>query len=216
LLNPFALLVGMVSLSMLVMHGSVYLTTRTDGDLQLRAERAARLAGSVFIITFAASGIWLVLGIAGFHIAAMPPKDAAPNILAKIVTDVRGDWMENYGVHPWMLLAPAVAYTAALLVIYSEIRRRPAFTFICSAAVQAGVILTAGFSLFPFIMPSSADPASSLTLWDATSSHRTLNWMFWVALIFLPIVILYTAWVYRVMRGRITAKTIQQEGDTLY
>ncbi len=216
LLNPFALLVGMVSLSMLVMHGAVYLTTRSEGDLQLRAGRTAKLAGAVFIITFAASGIWLVLGIAGFHIGAMPPANAAPNILAKSVTVTRGDWMENYGVHPWMLFAPAVAYTAALMVIYSDIRRRPTLTFLCSAAVQAGVILTAGFSLFPFIMPSSTDPASSLTVWDATSSQWTLNWMFWVAMVFLPIVILYTGWVYRVMRGRVTAKTIQRESDSQY
>ena len=216
LLNPFALLVGVVSLSMLVMHGAVYLTTRTEGELQLRFERAAKAAGAVFITTFAASGIWLVLGIAGFHIGSMPPASAEPNILAKTVTVSRGDWMENYGVYPWMLLAPAVAYIAALLVIYSEIRRRPLFTFLCSAAVQAGVILTAGFSLFPFIMPSSTDPGSSLTLWDATSSQRTLDWMFWVALVFLPIVIAYTGWVYLAMRGRITARTIQEEGDSLY
>ncbi len=216
LLNPFALLVGVVSLSMLVMHGAVYLTTRTEGELRLRFERAAKAAGAAFIITFAASGIWLVLGIAGFHVGAMPPANAEPNILAKTVTVIRGDWMENYGVYPWMLLAPAVAYIAALLVIYSEIRRRPLYAFLCSAAVQAGVILTAGFSLFPFIMPSSTDPRSSLTVWDATSSQRTLDWMFWVALVFLPIVITYTGWVYRVMRGRMTARTIQQEGDSLY
>jgi cytochrome d ubiquinol oxidase subunit II len=216
LLNPFALLVGVVSLSMLVMHGAVFLSSCTEGEIQLRAERAARAAGGVFIISFAAAGIWLVSGIAGFHIEAMPTADAVPNILAKTVTVVRGDWMDNYGVHPWMLLAPAVAYTASLMVIYTDIRRRPVFVFLCGTAVQAGVILTAGFSLFPFIIPSSTDPASSLTVWDATSSQETLTWMFWVTLVCLPVVLAYTAWMYRVMRGRVTARLMRRNGDTLY
>ena len=124
--------------------------------------------------------------------------------------------MENYGIHPWMFLAPATAYTAALLVIYSDIRHRPAYTFLCSASVQGSAVMTAGFSLFPFIMPSSSDPASSLTVWDATSSQYTLNWMFWVAMGFLPILIIYTVRTCRVMRGHITAKAMRREGDSFY
>jgi cytochrome d ubiquinol oxidase subunit II len=78
------------------------------------------------------------------------------------------------------------------------------------------VILTAGASLFPFIMPSSLDPGSSLTIWDAVSSHKTLGIMFWVVVIMLPIIMLYTTWVYRVMRGKVTLKHIEDNEHTAY
>ena len=75
--------------------------------------------------------------------------------------------------------------------------------FVSSALFIAGVILTAGFSMFPFLMPSITMPEASLTVWDATSSHMTLNVMFIVACIFVPIVLSYTAYSFYVMRGRI-------------
>ena len=80
----------------------------------------------------------------------------------------------------------------------------------------AGVVLTAGFALFPFIMPSSSDPKSSLTAWDAVSSHRTLQVMFWAVVIFMPLIIVYTSWVYRVMRGKVTTEHVQQQTHSLY
>ncbi|MBS4685554.1 cytochrome d ubiquinol oxidase subunit II, partial [Klebsiella pneumoniae] len=79
-----------------------------------------------------------------------------------------------------------------------------------------GIILTAGMSLFPFIMPSSLDAKSSLTLWDSVSSHKTLGLMFWMVLIFLPLIILYTGWVYRVVKGKVTAKDIHDNEHTAY
>ena len=88
--------------------------------------------------------------------------------------------------------------------------------FITSGAAVAGVILTAGLSMFPFVMPSSSDPDSSLTAWDAVSSYGTLQVMFWVVVVFLPIVVAYTAWVYRVLRGKITTQSMRDRGQTLY
>jgi len=80
----------------------------------------------------------------------------------------------------------------------------------------AGVIFTAGIAMFPFIMPSSSDPRSSLTIWDVVSSHKTLQIMFWVVLIFLPIVLAYTSWVYSVLRGKITVETIRDNEHNVY
>ena len=88
--------------------------------------------------------------------------------------------------------------------------------FIASGLSLAGVILTAGFSMFPFIMPSSLDPVSSLTIWDATSSHLTLQLMFWAVLIFLPIILAYTSWVYRVMRGKVTEASVSEQSHSMY
>jgi cytochrome d ubiquinol oxidase subunit II len=81
---------------------------------------------------------------------------------------------------------------------------------------MAGVIGTAAVAMFPFVMPSSTDPRSSLTAWDATSSHFTLTLMFWATLIFLPLVIVYTSWAYRVMRGKVTAAYIRENEKSAY
>jgi cytochrome d ubiquinol oxidase subunit II len=94
--------------------------------------------------------------------------------------------------------------------------RRAGLAFLASCAAVAGVVLTAGLSMFPFVMPSSSQPASSLTAWDAVSSARTLQVMFWGALIFLPLILAYTSWVYRVMRGRITVQQVRDGGHALY
>ena len=71
-------------------------------------------------------------------------------------------------------------------------------------------VLSVGFALFPFLMPSSVDPKSSLTVWDASSSHHTLGLMLVATAIFLPLILLYTGWVYRVMRGRVSFEHVKQ------
>jgi len=78
------------------------------------------------------------------------------------------------------------------------------------------VLLTAGFALYPFIMPSSSDPKSSLTAWDAVSGYRTLQIMFWAVVIFMPLIIAYTSWVYRVMRGKVTVEHVRRDTHSLY
>jgi cytochrome d ubiquinol oxidase subunit II len=216
LLNPFALLTGVVSLAMLVMHGAIYLQLRTEGDINRRARLAARLFGLILIVAFALAGVWVAFGIEGFRIISMPAPDATPDILAKTVARADGAWLDNYGAHPWMMLAPLLGFAATGLALLLSARDKPGRAFISSGVALAGVILTAGFSMFPFILPSSTDPRSSLTAWDAVSSHLTLTLMFWATLIFLPIVIAYTSWVYRVLRGKVTAQQIRENSQSLY
>ena len=204
LLNPFALLAGIVSLGMLTMHGAIYVQLRTEGALQARAGQAALACGVVFLAAFAAAGIWVSTGIDGFRIVNMPSPDTALTPLVKTVERVRGGWLANYGQHPWTVLAPILAFAGVLLAIVTSRAHRAGAAFVLSSLGIAGVLLTAGLSLFPFIMPSSSDPKSSLTVYDAVSSHRTLQIMFWVVLLFLPIVLAYTGWAYRLMRGKVT------------
>ena len=90
-------------------------------------------------------------------------------------------------------------------------RPRPLLTFCASGMAISGIIATAGVSLFPFLLPSSLDPRSSLTVWDASSSEMTLTIMTVATAIFLPIVLAYTAWVYRVLRGPVTAETVSAD-----
>jgi cytochrome d ubiquinol oxidase subunit II len=212
LLNPFALLAGVVSLGMLTMHGAIYVQLRTDGAVQKRARRAALWCGIVFLAAFAAAGVWIATGIDAFRIVTMPPPDSAFMPLAKAVERVSGGWLANYAQYPWMLSAPVLAFGGTLLALASSRAQRAGLAFALSCLGVAGVVLTAGFALFPFIMPSSSDPKSSLTVYDAVSTRRTLQIMFWVVILFLPIVIAYTSWAYRVMRGTVTERAVRDGG----
>lgn len=216
LLRPFALLAGVVSLSMLVMHGAVWLQLRAGAPVEARAAKAVKIAGVVLILAFALAGIWLALGIDGYRIVSMPSPDALPNPLDKTVEIAKGAWLANYSKYPWMMIAPIVGLGGAALTILLSSVRRPGWAFITSALAMAGVILTAGFSMFPFIMPSISSPDSSLTLWDAPSSLRTLTVMFWAAVIFVPIILAYTTWTYRSMWGRVTVEHIRANDHQAY
>ena len=216
LLNPFALLTGVVSLAMLVMHGAVYLQMRTEGAIAQRARGAARIVGIVFIAAFVLAGIWQAYGIQGYRIVSMPDPGGVVVPLAKTVERSAGAWMATYAAHPWMWLAPALAVGGGLLTLAASAAGRAGLAFVLSAAALAGTILTAGFAMFPFVMPSSTFPNASLTVYDAVSSHRTLNLMFVAVVLFLPVVLLYTSWVYRVLRGKVTEKRIREETHSAY
>jgi cytochrome d ubiquinol oxidase subunit II len=216
LLNPFGLLTGVVSLSMLAMHGAVYLQMRTEGVIPGRARRAARICGVVFIAAFVLAGIWQAYGIEGYRIVAAPDPGTSFSPLVKTVEKVSGAWMAAYAARSWMWFAPALSVGAALLALLLSARGRGGAAFVFSAAATAGTILTAGFAMFPFIMPSSTFPNASLTVYDAVSSHRTLNLMFVAVALFLPVVLLYTGWVYRVLRGKVTEKRIREETHSVY
>jgi len=216
LLNPFGLLAGVVSLSMLLMHGSIYLQIRTEGVIAERARRATRITGVLFILTFILAGIWIMNGINGYHIVSMLPADAASTPLDKTVEKAAGAWLVNYHNHPLLWLAPILGMAGALLAMVSSGAKKSIAAFIASSVMLAGVIFTAGIAMFPFIMPSSSDPRSSLTIWDSVSSHMTLQIMFWVVLIFLPIVLAYTSWVYSVLRGKITVETVRANDHNIY
>ena len=116
--------------------------------------------------------------------------------------------MANYAKWPLMWIAPALGVAGAVLAALLLSVRANMLAFLASATSITGVILTAGFSLFPFIMPSSTRPQAGLTVWDGSSSHLTLWIMVIAVAVFLPIVTVYTAWVYRVMRGKVTEESV--------
>ncbi len=214
LLNPFALLAGLVSVTMLVMHGAVYLTLRTQGEINARATRAAVVFGVIFLIAFALAGVWVALGIDGYRILYMPDANSAFTPLQKSVAKVMGAWITNYSLYPWTLLAPVAGFAGAIAAL--ALRARAGMALIASSICVSAVVLTAGFAMFPFVMPSSTHPGHSLTMWDGVSSHLTLTWMFWATVVFLPIIIAYTIWVFRVMRGKLTVDDVRQHTHSLY
>jgi cytochrome d ubiquinol oxidase subunit II len=214
-LHPFALLAGVVSLTMLTMHGAIYLQLRTEADIAARAQRAARIMGILMMVSFAAAGVWTGT-LDGLRVTAIPDVNGVVVPLAKTVAVVKGGWLMNYHEYPWMLAAPVLGFGGTLLALLFSAKRIPGVAFVFSSLALAGVILTAGFSLFPFMLPSSTSPASSLTVWDACSSHQTLLIMLGVVIVFLPIVLAYTSWVYKVMGGKLTPAGIVENSHTAY
>ncbi len=216
LLNPFALLVGVVSLSMIILHGATFLQLRTEKVIADRAQKAVTVIGLIFIATFALAGIWLALGIDGFEIVKDRPHDALPVPIGKEVIIAEGAWLKNYSLYPMAMLAPALAFAAAALAILFSRAGRAGWAFFSSSLVQLGTIFTAGVSMFPFVMPSSINPGHSLTVWDASSSHLTLNVMFISAVIFVPIIIAYTTWNFWKMWRVVTVKEIEEQSHLAY
>lgn len=218
LLNPFALLAGVVSLSMLTAHGGAWLMLRTDGDLAARSRQATRIMALVFLLSFIGAGLWLVFGgIQGYSIVGIVDSNAALNPLAKeVVMNANPGWLNNYSTYPVTKLAPVVAIVGGILLLVATSANKAALSFLGSSLAIVGTILTAGFALFPFLLPSSLNPVASLTMWDAVSSHKTLGVMFVAACIFVPLILLYTSWGYYKMWGKINAKTIDANPHGLY
>ncbi|ACR30211.1 cytochrome d ubiquinol oxidase subunit II [Burkholderia glumae] len=216
LLNPFALLCGLVSLTMLLAHGAAFIRMKTDGVIAQRAGRALRLSALAAVVLFAVAGALIASSIGGYHITQAAPLDSVANPLMKQVAAGHGLWLSNYGTYPWMIVAPVIAFAGGLLAALLAGSRFEKTAFVATGLMIVGVILTAGFSMFPFIMPSSLDPRSSLTVWDSTSSRLTLEVMLGAVIVFLPLVLLYTGWVYRVMRGKVTPQVLSDNRHTLY
>jgi cytochrome d ubiquinol oxidase subunit II len=217
LLNPFGLLAGVVSLSMLLLHGASWLMMRTEADVARRSRRAAQVTALVYLLAFIGAGAWLWLGnIQGQVLQGALDTGAALNPLGKQVAAGNAGWMANYAQYPLTKLAPLLGILGAVLALAAASGRKGGFAFLGSSLAIVGTLCTAGFALFPFIMPSSLDPASSLTVWDAVSSRMTLGIMFVVACIFVPIILAYTLWGYAKMWGTVTTAQIDSNRHGLY
>ena len=216
LLNPYALLCGLLSVAMLVMHGAAWLQVKTDGIVAERARRYGSLAAVAVIVLFALGGLFLWIGIDGYRISSAIDAAGPSNPLLKTVEHSPGAWLVNYGTHPWMIIAPVLGFVGAAAALLAMLARREVTVLLFSKLAILGIISTVGLSMFPFILPSSLDLRSSLTVWDASSSHLTLFIMLVVTAIFLPIILAYTAWVYRVLWGKVDEKTVNDKGGHAY
>ncbi|WP_213992081.1 cytochrome d ubiquinol oxidase subunit II [Sodalis sp. dw_96] len=216
LLNPFGLLAGIVSLCMFLTVGGTYLQMRTEGELLARARSVSQVTSLLTLVTFLLGGFWLVYGIDGFTITSVIDTNGVSNPLNKEVAHQAGAWMVKYHQYPLLWIVPALGVLLPLLTLIFTRTGRGAWAFVFSSLTIACIILTAGITMFPFIMPSITMPNASLTVWDATSSLLTLKVMTGVAVIFVPIVLLYTIWCYYKMYGRITKEHVEQNTHTLY
>lgn len=216
LLNPFALICGLVSLTMLTAHGAAFVKLKSDGIVAARASKALRIMSGLAVVLFIVAGALIATLIGGFVITDPAPYDTVANPLLKSVEPGTGLWISNYMTYPWMAAAPIAGILGGVIACVLAGSRLEKTVFLATSLLIVGVILTAGFSMFPFIMPSSLDPRSSLTVWDATSSQMTLEIMLVAVIIFLPIVLAYTTWAYRIMRGKVTVESVEDKRNSLY
>lgn len=216
LLNPYALLCGLLSVAMLTTHGASWLIFKSSGPVAERARGIGSLTAIATIVLFALGGIGLMVFVPGYHITSPINVVGPSNPLLKSVVVERGAWFANYGAHPWMLIAPALGFIGPLATLICLRARWEGLTFLTSALGIFGIISTVGLSMFPFILPSSLDPKSSLTVWDTSSSHVTLFIMLVVTVIFLPIILFYTAWVYKVMWGKVDEAHVTDKSGHAY
>ena len=216
LLNGFGLLAGLVSACMFMMQGACWLQMKTEGELRNRAAATAQLTAVLLIVLFGAAGVWLAYGIDGYVVTSALDTNAVSDPTQKTVEVVSGAWLANYDKYPMTMLFPVLGLLAPALVLLTSRFGRSGFAFLFSSLAIAGIILTCGAAMFPFVMPSSLDPNVSLTMWDATASQMALNVMTWVAIIFVPIVLSYTCWTYFKMYGRLNRKHIENNSTSLY
>jgi cytochrome d ubiquinol oxidase subunit II len=214
LLNPFALLCGLLSVAMLALHGSGWLVIKAEGAVAERARRYGTWAGLAVLVLFLIGGIW-VAQLQGYIIVSPPAVDGPSNPLLKEVQRVEGGWYANYAQYPWMMIAPFLGFAGTAIALLGIRLKREAMAFLGSKAGIIGIVSTVGLSMFPFILPSTVQPNASLTVWDASSSHLTLFIMFVATAIFLPIVLAYTAWVFRVLWGKVTPEDVERS-DSAY
>lgn len=178
LLNPYALTVGLLAVVGFTLHGAIFLTMKTDGELQQRSRLAARR-------------LW--------------PPSLLLLVLSFIATYIATDAQAQLGVNPGLIpLGAALALLAAGYFVYKEL---DGWAFGSSVLSIVFTVATLFIILFPRVMVSSIDPAYSLTIYSAASSPYTLRVMSVVALVFVPIMLLYQGWSYWIFRERITSET---------
>ena len=210
LFSPFALLCGLTSLAMLVMHGGLYLAIKTEAPIRDRAIYWSRIGAASFIILFAAAGYWIIYYFVGYQVVSGFSSSGYSNPLHKEVMASVGAWAQNYTLYPLSLYVPMLGFAGACMAMLMARIGNSRLAFLCSSLSIIGVIGTVGVSMFPFILPSSNNLASSLLVWDASSSQLTLMMMLVAAIIFLPIILLYTSWVYYALRGKVTERVVEK------
>ena len=217
LLNPFALLCGLVSVAMLAAHGAAWLQLKTEGAVQQRARRYGRVFALLTPVLFILAGVMLWLTVDGYRITSEVVTTGPSNPMLKTAEGgVAGMWFANYAQAPVLWLVPALGVLGSLVAAWGFTQRRELLTLLANGVAVASTVLCVGVSMFPFILPSSVQPRASLTVWDASSSHMILFIMLVASIIFIPIILAYTSWVYSVMRGKVTEDEIEGGGGHAY
>ncbi len=210
LLNPFAILCGLLALALSVVMGALTVMNGADGAIWKRARGLVTVAAIAAVVLFAAGGFW-VHGLDGYRLVSGSGAGVPQTPLDEHVAITAGAWLANFSAHPALWLLPVLGFLGMLGALAAGQGGRSHLGWWLGALAWLGVIGTAGAALFPFLLPSSSNPSMSLTLWNASSSQLTLAWMLGFTLVFIPLVIWYTSWAFWVMRGKVQATQIEHD-----
>ncbi|CAG2174232.1 unnamed protein product, partial [Oppiella nova] len=202
LISPVTLLFGIVSICMLIVQGAIFLQYKLENELAARAKLAVQTFGYSFIAVFIFTGIYIYLWLPGYELISIGNINTSLAVTDKVVMPIKSGWLNNYAVKPTLWVLPICAIISTVLAMLSSKADKPKFGLAFNSVAIMNTVLTAAAALFPFILPSSSNPNHSLTIWDACSSYNTLGFTLLAVLLLLPIVLAYTVWVYRVMRGK--------------
>ncbi len=210
LLNPFAILCGLLSLALSVTMGALTVMNGAEGVMAQRARTLLTAGAAAAIVLFAVGGVW-VHALPGYDLVGGPGAGVPQTPLQQTVSVTPGAWLAHFGAHPLLWLLPLLGFAGMAGALLAGRAGRSHLGWWLGALAWVGVIGTAGTALFPFLLPSSSDPAVSLTLWNASSSRLTLLWMLAMALVFVPLIVWYTSWAFWVMRGKVRPEAVAHD-----
>ncbi len=176
LLNPFALIVGLLTLAACTMHGAIYLSGKNEPS-KIRLTRIGQIGWAATLVLFVA--------------ATATAIGTAPSLLSPP------------GFNPFALLVAVLLIAAAVTVPLALRRRQATIAFVASSVMIAAMMALAAIGLFPRLLPATNDPSRTLTIYNSSSSHLTLLTMLIIALAGMPLVIAYTAVIHHVFRGKV-------------
>lgn len=203
------------ALALLMLHGASFLQCKTQGVIAERCARQSLWLGPLASGLFALGGVWLSQ-MGGYQIQEIGNLNGALTPLMKQVALAPDGWFSNFAAQPWLWVVPGLGLLLPMVSSLASARGLPRLAITASGGACATMMLTIAIALFPFVLPSSLDPSSSLTLWDGTSSEGTLLIMLGIVGVLMPINIGYTLWVYRVVRGKVSTEQVRQHGHSLY
>ncbi|MGO1164083.1 cytochrome d ubiquinol oxidase subunit II [Brucella sp. C7-11G] len=208
LFNPFAILCGLLSVSLSIYMGGAMLMSGGVGNLADRARKASLFGGILALVLFTIGGFW-VSGMDGYQIVQGPNPGVPQTPLHQVVERTPGALLSNFHEYSVLWIVPALTYIGAVLGLVALFARKALLGWWLGAIAWIGVIGTAGAAMFPFMMPSSTNPSHSLTVWNSGSSELTLMWMLGFTVIFMPLIVMYTSWAFWVMRGKVDADHVE-------
>ena len=176
-LNPYALLIGLMTVALFAMHGGLFLYLKTEGDFQARLRDWMWRSWGMFLVTFMLATIYTV---------AMVPRATA-----------------NFERFPWLAGIVVVAVLAVANIPRALYWDRPGQAFVSSSVTILSLTMLFGAALFPNLVTASNDPAFSVTIFNAASSAKTLGIMLLIAVIGMPFVLTYSGIIYWTFRGKV-------------
>lgn len=208
LLHPFCLLMGLATFCAFAMHGAAFIVNKCQLPVLTRLRNFALVTSLVFVVSFAITGLWILMGIKGYVIDQIGDLNSALIPPQKNVIITSLGWFDNFYHHPVMWSLPISVLVFALFYTLCMLKNNDKLSYFFSSLVLISAFATFATGIFPFILPSSTHPDHSLTIWDAVSSHRTLQYMFYAVVIFLPLILIYSRWVFKKLSGPINESQI--------